>query len=203
MLILHVLLLAATPLAYAATRAGKRGLVFVPNEQWPEDYKIWVQTGSALTWYYNYGDKPSPVFAGISQQHFEFVPMLWGAANGTSFLDSIRTQMDAGLNISHVIGFNEPDGPQQYGGSNLSPKAAAEIWVKNIAPLADRGVKLGLPACTGGWGGIPWLKQFLTSCSDIISAGGPKRDCTYDFVNIHWYGNFDGLASHMGSYSAA
>lgn len=129
--------------------------------------------------------------------------MLWGPVEGTAFLDSVNSQIEAGLNISHVLAFNEPDGPAQYGGSNMPPSYAADIWVKNIAPLAAKGIKLGLPACTGGWGGIPWLQQFLGNCSLIISTDGNTKNCTYDFVNIHWYGNFEGLASHLGSYSAA
>jgi hypothetical protein len=33
--------------------------------------------------------------------------------------------------------------------------------------------------------------------------GQEKRNCTYDFVPLHWYGDFQGLASHIGEYSAA
>ncbi|KAI0880602.1 glycoside hydrolase family 128 protein [Annulohypoxylon maeteangense] len=198
----YVVLAAVASLAVAQTRSSKRGLVFVPNPNSPQDNKIWVQSGSDLTWYYNYGSTPSPAFDDVSQDEFEFVPMLWGAINDTSFLDSVQGQMDSGRHITHVLGFNEPD-TQYYGGSNIQPSEAADVWVKNIAPLADRGVKLGLPACTGGWGGIPWLQQFLGNCSELISTGDDKKNCTYDFVAIHWYGNFEGLASHMGSYAAA
>ena len=198
-------LLAAAALsrARAQTRSPKRGLVYVPNEQSPEDDQVWVRSGSDLTWYYNYKGEPSEAFAGLAQEDFEFVPMLWGSIDDASFRESVESQIDAGRNISHVLGFNEPDGPQQYGGSDTAPARAAEVWVRNIEPLAERGVKLGLPACTGGWGGIPWLQQFLGNCSELISDDGRRRNCTYDFVNIHWYGNFEGLASHMGSYSAA
>ncbi|KAI0134797.1 hypothetical protein F4814DRAFT_398970 [Daldinia grandis] len=128
--------------------------------------------------------------------------MLWGAIDDTSFLESVQSQIDSGRNITHVLSFNEPDA-QYGGGSNVEPSKAADVWIKNIAPLADKGVKLGLPACTGGWGGIPWLEQFLGNCSELISTKDDEKNCTYDFVTIHWYGNFEGLASHMGSYAAA
>ncbi|KAI1442071.1 glycoside hydrolase family 128 protein [Annulohypoxylon stygium] len=195
-------LTAVASLAVAQTRSSKRGLVFVPNQDSPQDNKIWTQSGSDLTWYYNYGSTPSPAFDDVSQDDFEFVPMLWGSIDDTSFLDSVRGQIDSGRRITHVLGFNEPD-TQYAGGSNIQPSVAADVWVKNIAPLADEGVKLGLPACTGGWGGIPWLQQFLGNCSELISTEDEKKNCTYDFVAIHWYGNFEGLASHMGSYAAA
>ncbi|KAK9791965.1 putative Glycosyl hydrolase catalytic core-domain-containing protein [Seiridium cardinale] len=187
----------------SATTSSKRGLVFVPNEKWPEDNKIWIQSGSDLTWYYNYGSTPSSAFADKSQDEFEFVPMLWGSITDTSFLDGVTSLIDGGRNISHVLGFNEPDGSSSTGGSGIQPAWAAQIWVNNIEPLAAKGIKLGLPACSGGWNGIPWLQQFLANCSALVSTDGETKNCTYDFVNIHWYGNFEGLASHMGSYAAA
>lgn len=197
-------LLLALSAVTSATASSKRGLVFVPNAQWPDDYKVWVQSGSDLTWYYNYGSTPSSVFSGVSQDKFEFVPMLWGAISDTSFLTSVERQIANGVNITHVLGFNEPNGPASSGGSNITPLTAAQIWVKNMEPLAAKGVKLGLPACTGGTDGLPWLQQFLGNCSTVLSAGSTTtKNCTYDFVNLHWYGDFTGLASHMGQYSAA
>jgi hypothetical protein len=129
--------------------------------------------------------------------------MLWGSISDTSFLDSVTSQIDGGRNISHVLGFNEPNGASSTGGSDITPSAAAQIWVNNMEPLAEKGVKLGLPACTGSTDGIPWLQQFLSNCSAIVSTDTETKNCTYDFVNIHWYGDFGGLASHMGEYSAA
>ncbi|KAI1801780.1 glycoside hydrolase family 128 protein [Daldinia bambusicola] len=196
------LLFAAFSFAAAQTRSSKRGLVFVPKPGNPEDDKIWVQSGSDLTWYYNYQSTPSSAFEDVPQDRFEFVPMLWGAIDDTSFLESVRNQINSGREINHVLGFNEPDSPYS-GGSNVQPSKAADVWIKNIAPLAENGVKLGLPACTGSWGGLSWLQQFLGNCSELISTEDDKKNCTYDFVALHWYGNFEGLASHMGSYAAA
>lgn len=202
MALIKALFLAISTVA-SATASSKRGLVFVPNSNWPEDNKVWVQSGSDLTWYYNYGATPSAAFSDSPQEDFEFVPMLWGSISDTTFLDEVNSLIDGGRNISHVLGFNEPDGDQSTGGSDMTPAVAAQVWVKNIEPLAEKGIKLGLPACTGGWNGIPWLQQFLANCSALVSTDGDTKNCTYDFVNIHWYGNFEGLASHMGSYSAA
>jgi hypothetical protein len=186
----------------SATSSSKRGLTFV-SSKYTQDYSVWVQTSSDLTWYYNYGPSPSDVYYGLSQEEFEFVPMLWGTTTGTTFLDEIADLIQSGRNITHVLGFNEPDGSSATGGSNLTPSAAAKLWVSNIEPLASQGVKLGLPACTGGDDGIPWLKQFLSNCSDLVSTSSETKNCTYDFVNIHWYGDFDSMAGHLAEYSAA
>ncbi|KAM0548528.1 hypothetical protein ACHAPJ_009851 [Fusarium lateritium] len=185
----------------SATPDDKRGLVFVPNKDEPQDNNIWVQNGSDITWYYNYGDQPSAIYKDIPQEQFEFVPMMWSVSSDssdTSFLQNVKSLIQDGVNITHVLGFNEPDAGSDVGGSNLDPKVAAEAWVANFEPLGEMGVKLGLPACTGGWGSMPWLKQFLGNCTEIKSGSGPKKNCTWDYLPVHWYDNFEGLASHIG-----
>ncbi|KAI1419961.1 glycoside hydrolase family 128 protein [Xylaria sp. FL1777] len=194
---------AALSVVHGQTRSDKRGLVFVPNKDSPEDNAIWVRNGSDLTWYYNYGPTPAPAFANQQQSDFQFVPMLWGSIDDTSFRDAVNDLIDDGRNISHVLTFNEPDGSSQSGGSDILPSKAAQVWVDNIIPLKEKGVQVGLPACTGGTGGIPWLQAFLGNCSQLVSTEGNEKNCSYDFVTIHWYGNFEGLASHLGEYSAA
>ncbi|GAP86989.1 putative glycoside catalytic core protein [Rosellinia necatrix] len=201
--VLAAVLSAAAHAQTPGTRSDKRGLVFVPSKDHPEDNEVWVRDGSDLTWYYNYSPSPAPAYAGQAQGDFEFVPMLFGSIDDTSFLDTVTGLLDGGRNVTHVLTFNEPDGSTQTGGSNLYPWKAAQVWVDNIIPLQAKGVKAGLPGCTGGPGGIPWLREFLGNCSQLISTGGTQRNCSYDFVSIHWYGNFEGLASHLGEYSAA
>ncbi|KAJ3520302.1 hypothetical protein NM208_g13762 [Fusarium decemcellulare] len=184
-----------------ATPDHKRGLCYVPNNDHAKDDNIWVQNGSDITWYYNYGDQPSPPYQNIPQEQFEFVPMMWGVgsdSSDTTFLENVKGLINDGTNITHVLGFNEPDATSDVGGSNLDPKIAAQAWIANFEPLGEIGIKLGLPACTGGWGSMPWLKQFLGNCSEIKSKGGPKKNCTWDYLPVHWYDNFEGLASHIG-----
>ncbi|RFU72926.1 f5 8 type c domain [Trichoderma arundinaceum] len=202
--LLHVFLLAGLASA-SASASDKRGLVFTPNPDYPQDNKVWVQSGSDLTWYYNYQSQPSPAYASLSQDQFEFVPMMWGVTdnlNDTTFLNQVKTLIDQGRNITHVLGFNEPDGSTSTGGSNIKPQAAAQAWVANFEPLGKLGIKLGLPACTGGPDGLPWLKQFLGNCSAILSTGNQRKNCTWDFLPVHWYDNFAGLASLIGERRA-
>ena len=187
--------------------SSKRGLVSTPDSRFPQDRDahIWTQN-SPLTWYYNYQAEPSPAFDHLPQSEFEFVPMLWGKPENkddTTFLQTVeRLVGERKINITHVLGFNEPDGPRKWGGSDIDPDTAAHVWLKNIAPLRERGIRVGLPACTGSPDGTKWLDNFLKSCSKQLSGKGPTRNCTFDFVNLHWYGNFEGLASHIGGYSA-
>jgi hypothetical protein len=199
--------LALTSPVVATSLHPKRGLVFTPDEDYGKDNYIWTRAPTSLTWYYNYGASPSPVYDNLTQSDFEFVPMLWGApsdASDTSFLTTVQGLISDGTNISHVMTFNEPDGSTDSGGSNVDPTMAAKVWVSNIEPLAEAGVKIGLPACTGGWGGLPWMRQFLGNCSALVSTGtNATRNCTFDFVPLHWYGNFEGLTSHIGEWAAA
>ncbi|KAL7917732.1 hypothetical protein ACQKWADRAFT_275116 [Trichoderma austrokoningii] len=194
------LIFALAPLA-AATPSPKRGLIFIPNSTTLQDNAIWVQTGSDLTWYYNYGNLPSADYAHLPQSQFEFVPMMWGVgpdpSQDTAFHDSIVGLINSGTPISHVLAFNEPDAGAG-GGSNVSPANAALAWIANFVPLQQRGVKLGLPAVTGAPTGFDWTEQFLANCSSLLNT-----PCPYDFIPLHWYDNVAGLESHVSQYAAA
>ncbi|EPS36592.1 hypothetical protein H072_9864 [Dactylellina haptotyla CBS 200.50] len=165
----------------------KRGLVYVPSKDHPEDDKIWIQTDSPLTWYYNYKTLPSAPLEG-GPTNLEFVPMLWGDYNNT-FVEDVKGLLGQGYKIEYVLGFNEPDNPANggTGGSGVSPESAAARWKESIQPLAELGIKLGAPSPTGSPSG------FFAACDE----------CTFDFIPLHWYGNFDGVASHLGTYSSA
>ncbi|KAK5016388.1 hypothetical protein LTR39_002108 [Cryomyces antarcticus] len=183
------LLIASLSTLTSATTSSKRGLVYVPSKNANEakDDQIWISGSSDLTWYYNYGASPSAVFNG----HLNFVPMLWGApASNTdmTFYNTVKGLIDSGVNISYVLAFNEPDGASN-GGSNVPANTAAATWIRELEPLRKLGVKLGAPAVTGAPTGFNWLQNFFTACAG---------NCTADFIPVHWYGNFEGLASHIG-----
>jgi hypothetical protein len=168
----------------------KRGLVYVPNKNHPEDDQIWYQPGSDITWYYNYGWKPSPALANTS---FQFVPMLFGNFTST-FNADIRAMVATGVNIPYILAFNEPDLPYNYGGSNINPAVAADAWLRELEPLhRDLNITLGAPACSGSQGGFTWLASFFNACAGR---------CSVSFLPLHWYGDFQGLASHIGQAHA-
>ncbi|KAF9695021.1 hypothetical protein EKO04_006727 [Ascochyta lentis] len=185
---------ALVPFTAAQSTSSKRGLCYVPSQKYPGDDSIWVGSGSDLTWYYNYQAEPSDAYK--NNKNIQFVPMLWGARDsdtGTPFYDSVKRQLDGGANISYVLGFNEPDGGHSTGGSALPVDLAAARWKAEMEPLKKLGIKLGAPAVTGAASGWTWLQNFFTECD-----GG----CTPDFIPVHWYGNFEGMASHIGSVMA-
>ncbi|CAK7240957.1 MAG: hypothetical protein STHCBS139747_002414 [Sporothrix thermara] len=131
--------------------------------------------------------------------------MLWGAPSSTSdttFLTNVKALIAKGVNVSHVLAFNEPEISADYGGSNVEPSVAAKLWVSNIIPLQALGVKVGLPACSGSTEALPWLSQMLGNCSKLVSTDSQTKNCTFDFVPLHWYGNFEGLASRIGIFAA-
>ncbi|KAL9580552.1 MAG: hypothetical protein Q9203_006257 [Teloschistes exilis] len=167
------------------TSSSKRGLVYVPNAKHPHDDSIWVSDSSDLTWYYNYDSTPSPAFDNSTK--LQFVPMLWGSS--TTFLDDVTSQIKKGANITYVLTLNEPDGQSSTGGSAIPADTAAETWQREVEPLKKLGVKLGAPAVTGAPSGFTWLQNFFTACNG---------HCSVDFIPVHWYGNFEGLASHIG-----
>ena len=186
-LLLHIL--SVLPIVYSQTSSPKRGLVYVPSEKHPGDDDIWDSASSDLTWYYNYEATPSQSFQDSPKLHF--VPMLWGQS--TTFLDEVTSQIESGANISYVLAFNEPDGGGSTGGSSIPADMAAEIWQREVEPLKKLGVKLGAPAVTGAPNGFVWLQNFFTACDG---------NCSADFIPVHWYGNFEGLASHVGQVNA-
>ena len=188
-LLLGILPLLAAAITSKFHTSSKRGLVYIPNSDFPEDNQIWIQKGSDLTWYYNYKMYPSSEY--LNHTSLEFIPMLWGAPSSftdTTFLENVTAQIVQGRNITYAMGFNEPDNTGDTGGSNVDPSDAAKYWIKQMEPLRKLGVSLGAPAVTGGSAGFDWLADFETACAG---------ECNFDFIPIHWYGSFDGMVSHI------
>ncbi|KAH7354571.1 glycosyl hydrolase catalytic core-domain-containing protein [Pyrenochaeta sp. MPI-SDFR-AT-0127] len=187
-------LLTALFLICAQSSSPKRGICHVPSVKYPNDDRIWTSGPSSPAWYYNYQFLPSLAFK--ENQAVQHVPMLWGVSEvdyEIPFFDSIKRQLEGGANISYVLGFNEPDGAYATGGSSISVELAARRWKAEIEPLKALGIKVGAPGVTGSESGRQWLKDWIDEC-----------DCGYnpDFIPVHWYGNFEGMMSHVGQVTA-
>jgi hypothetical protein len=125
------------------------------------------------------------------------VSTLQSILKGTSGIPIATSNNAAGNRITHLLSFNEPDGSTSGGGTNTSPKSAAQAYIKYLHPLRQPpySLKLSLPATTGSPSGIEWLQQFNSSCYKLNKSTG----CEFDFVAAHWYGDFPGLQNHITS----
>jgi len=182
-------LLALCQLIFAAT--PKRGLVYISSKSSNDDKK-WTAQSTDLTWYYNYWYSPTSSLAGSGLQ---YVPMLWGPPDkqqAGEFYNVVKSLKDRGQNITHVLGFNEPDGPKDTGGSAIKASDAGTIWMKEMDPIRNLGLKIGAPAVTGNGNGISWLQDFVKSCDK----------CQFDFIPIHYYGPFEGLPGFAGQMTS-
>ncbi|CAK5278360.1 unnamed protein product [Mycena citricolor] len=140
----------------------KRGIALVQSS----DADLPKGSGGRCSWFYNWAASPP---AGYPR-FLEFVPMLWGHQDSGIFIQTVRQ-----LGASTVLGFNEPN---EYGQSNIGVPEAVQMWKAYIQPLKNSGVRLGSPAVSSGPSGLPWLVNFVASCSG----------CSIDFVVVHWYG---------------
>ncbi|KAI8623624.1 glycoside hydrolase family 128 protein [Xylariaceae sp. FL1651] len=185
----------------AATTSPKRGLIHIPNSNWPQDNSIWFGPGSDLTWYYNYGQEPSTQYTSIPQSQIEFVPQKWGQSSNpldTSFSTYVTQLIANGRAIKNVLAYNEPNYPYDWGGAQLDPSTAAIGWIADFIPLQLRGVRIGLPAVNGDSGGLQWLDQFLGNCTQKLQ----RSSCPYDFLPIHYYNDFSGLQSLLNQVNS-
>lgn len=172
------------------TLSSKRGLAYLGDTHASDDNLLY-SANSSLDWYYNWS--PNTV-AGIG---LPFLPLIHGLDDAAS-----STVMDTIANLpstsTHLLTFNEPDGTTSSGGSAISPSDAAKSYINDILPLrlADtRTWNISHPATTGSSSGLTWLQEFNASCWDLA----PDTGCPTDFVALHWYGDFAGLASWLGT----
>lgn len=183
------LLLVCATTCLAAITSTRRGLIYIGrgNREQPSDDRYWTSRNNGLSWYYNYGFYQTRTMQFSGSQ---YVPMLWGAPSRDAeglFLKMVQQYRESGMNVSHVMGFNEPDHPQDSGGSQIPLADAVRYWKSEMEPVRALGVKLGSPATVGNPGGIKWLQDFISACDG----------CHFDFIPLHYYGPFDGMLAHI------
>lgn len=181
---LSLVLASASILSTVCATNGKRGIIGVDNIHSLEDQKT-LLAGNASTWAYNYGTQPGNAtwFGDL-----EFVPQLWGGDAASTFEADVLANVPA---TKHIFAFNEPDGSGS-GQATMTPALAATVWKTYVEPLRKHNITLGSPSCTGTDSGIQWLKEFYGNCTT----------CHIDFITTHWYGDYLGLAAHIGNMYA-
>ena len=112
-------------------------------------------------WYYSWGPKSTEDLT-----NFEFVPMKWNAKTVTdaNWSDIIYQQ-----NVTHVLGFNEPDGATQ---ANMSVDQQIEMWPK----MLESGLRVGAPAFASNY---TQLYEFVDRCDAL--------NYRVDFIPVHLY----------------
>lgn len=174
---------------------SKRGFAYIGDTHTADNRLL--SFNSPLAWYYNWS--PNPNRNLIPDGSLEFVPMI----HGIDATESSRTEEAIrGLpqSSTHLLSFNEPDGTTGSGGSAIEPADAAKAYIEYVVPYRSgkkggRNWKISHPSTTGSPNGLKWLKSFNVSCYEIDSDNG----CPTDFVSVHWYGAFDGLAGWLGT----
>ncbi len=112
-------------------------------------------------WYYSWGPKSIADLTDI-----EFVPMKWNAksVNDANWADILAHQ-----DVTHVLGFNEPDQAEQ---ANMTVDKQIELWPK----MMESGLRLGAPAFAGNY---TQLYEFIDRCDAL--------NYRVDFIPIHLY----------------
>jgi hypothetical protein len=111
-----------------------------------------------LDWYYNWDA------GGSSTSDMEYVPIRqnrWWPGLDQNWKSKRAT---------HLLGFNEPDRPDQ---AKMSVDEAISTW----PALLSTGLRLGSPATSDG--GLNWLYQFMTKADET--------GLRVDFVAVHYY----------------
>ncbi|ROW12177.1 hypothetical protein VMCG_00326 [Cytospora schulzeri] len=184
--------------------SSKPGLAYIDTHE--DDIDLLLSAKSSISWYYTWSLYASPEINAT----VPFVPLVHGLSDVSS-LDSINDlpatsrylltvsnsrALIPGMSLTAY--FNEPDGTTSSGGSSISPSDAAQAYIDSIVPLrtsSSRTWKISHPSVTGSDQGLAWLREFNSACWNI----DPNNGCPADFIAMHWYGDFAGLASWLGT----
>jgi len=119
-------------------------------------------SNTAPPWWYDWGNSAN------STVDREFVPIKWSSSSGTGNINGKQ-------NVTHVLGYNEPDSAVQ---ANMTPTAAIADW-----PTMMRwGLRVGAPAVSdsGVTGeGRDWIYAFMNQATNL--------GYRVDYIPIHWY----------------
>lgn len=137
-------------------KSAKRGACFDFKD--PTDMALMTD---AISWYYNWGSKPSADAAyWFELNGVDFCPMCW---NGSYSKDLIRNYVAEHPSTKYLLAFNEPNLTDQ---ANMVPSKAAELWPDVVALAKELNLKLVAPAMNYGTlagyhDPIKWMDEFL------------------------------------------
>lgn len=122
------------------------------------------------SWNYSWGT----TLVAEQPKTLEFVPMVWAGSKAEKLSDLLRSDVTPKLKsgrVKRLLGFNEPDRPEQ---ANMSPATALALW----PTLEKLKVPLCSPSCADPEG--EWMKTFIQEAK--------ARKLRVDYIGVHWYG---------------
>ncbi|PWY99332.1 glycoside hydrolase, partial [Testicularia cyperi] len=125
-----------------------------------------------IHWYQHWQDTRVD---SLDKMGLQYVPSFWGPSKWDKW-NAVKAEMDQKGLPEYLLAFNEPD---VTGQADLGPKAAAKLWMQELAPYANKGVKVGAPQLC--WN-LQWLEKFMKQCN--------KLGCKISFIPLHWYGSW-------------
>ncbi len=159
-----------------------------PSPQFPK--RGWAGTVNSAynsnrvnaNWYYTWGRTPH---AG---SFAEFIPMAW---SGIAVSDPVRLAEVTSHSSEWILGFNEPERPEQ---ANMTVDQALALWP--ILMAASNGKKLVSPNVGSDALGKAWMSEFMTKANQLNAANpGTIR---IDAIGMHWYGDVRGTNAWNG-----
>ena len=134
-----------------------------------------------VDWNYSWGStRPD-----LLPDSIDFLPMIWGYWNNPNALRQIIGTILRYQKPKMLLGFNEPDKPDQ---ANMSVERALSAW----PILESANVTLVSPSCASPLG--DWMKAFMERAAQL--------QYRVDVVGVHYYGGtnpraFQGLLKSM------
>lgn len=166
----------SSPVSSTKSAAGKkRGILASGSDQ--DALVSAFDNSSKITWLCNWYSAPPPNLGS----HIEFVPQDYGKESNTApkYEWTTNAKQAIAKGAKYFLGFGEPEAPDTATmHTNMDPQDAVTLYMKDLQPYAEQGIKVGAPAVLQPDPDLAWLKQFLSLCD---SAG-----CKYDFIAIHW-----------------
>ncbi|KAK0521832.1 hypothetical protein OC834_003911 [Tilletia horrida] len=164
-----LLVVAALALLSKPASAVQAGVPWGTN---PELARKLVRGNSRIRWHWNWGNnRPTPTL-----RHINYVPTLWGPGKVHSWHSLERWYKKRGKRPKYILAQNEPDIRTQ---SNMTPKQAAKMWMKELHPWQKRGSKVSSAQIC--WDTSKWLDPFLRHLRNM---GGKPNFCA-----AHYYGS--------------
>ncbi|MCJ1376895.1 hypothetical protein MMC20_008140 [Loxospora ochrophaea] len=156
-----------------ATSGTKRGILASGTDQ--NELVSAFDNSSSITWLCNWYSAPPPNLGS----HIEFVPQDYGKQSDVApdYVWTANAKTAVAENTKYFLSFGEPETANNE--LYMDPQDAVNLFIKDLQPYADEGVKVGAPAVLQPDPDLEWLSQFLDLCE--------TAKCDISFIAIHWF----------------